>query len=168
MSDQTWGRKHLVRCGIDPDDLTEIQAAYEACRESHKEWLLGHGDMDYATFGTLVEAIKSACGWLDIPLDWPPAYLVVLPPEGLRDTLTRTPGYTPMPEFTGLLDTLNGYYGGPLSPMLRAPEHAGRAPEPGDRLPRRRNPRIGCEVYDSGTWIHGNPHDCPKSARGLR
>lgn len=35
-----------------------------------------------------------------------------------------------------------------------------------DVLPRGgRNPRIGCEQYDSGTWIHGLPHDCPRWVR---
>lgn len=35
-----------------------------------------------------------------------------------------------------------------------------------DVLPRGgRNPRIGCEQHDSGTWIHGAPHDCPTWAR---
>lgn len=35
-----------------------------------------------------------------------------------------------------------------------------------DVLPRGgRNPRIGCERYDSGTWVHGAPHDCPTWAR---
>jgi hypothetical protein len=36
-----------------------------------------------------------------------------------------------------------------------------------DRLPSHgRNTRIGCEQYDSGTWIHGRPHNCPRNARG--
>lgn len=35
-----------------------------------------------------------------------------------------------------------------------------------DRLPRSRNPFIGCRQLD-GTWIHGRPHDCPRSARGF-
>jgi hypothetical protein len=39
-------------------------------------------------------------------------------------------------------------------------------PDPADRLPRVRNPRIGCELLD-GTWIHGRPHSCPRSARGF-
>lgn len=38
-------------------------------------------------------------------------------------------------------------------------------PDPDDRLPRRRNPRIGCEEHASGTWIHGDPHDCPRWTR---
>lgn len=41
-------------------------------------------------------------------------------------------------------------------------------PDPADRLPRRRNPRIGCKEYPGGTWIHGRPHDCPRSVRGLK
>lgn len=38
-------------------------------------------------------------------------------------------------------------------------------PDPADRLPRHRNPRIGCEQLD-GTWVHGRPHDCPEWLRG--
>lgn len=47
-------------------------------------------------------------------------------------------------------------------PQLPAPPE----PHPDDRLPRVRNPRIGCEPVD-GTWIHGRPHSCPRSARGF-
>lgn len=49
-----------------------------------------------------------------------------------------------------------------------AAEAASSLPKPhaDDRLPRVRNPRIGCENVD-GTWIHGRPHDCPRSARGF-
>jgi hypothetical protein len=50
----------------------------------------------------------------------------------------------------------------PAAPAAQLPK-----PDPADRLPRVRNPRIGCEQMD-GTWIHGRPHDCPKSARGFR
>jgi hypothetical protein len=50
----------------------------------------------------------------------------------------------------------------PAAPVRTPPK-----PDPADRLPRGRNPRIGCEHVD-GTWIHGRPHDCPKSARGFR
>lgn len=50
---------------------------------------------------------------------------------------------------------------GPLPPAQPRPQP--RAPE--DELPRRRNPRIGCEHLD-GTWIHGHPHDCPRWVRG--
>lgn len=35
-----------------------------------------------------------------------------------------------------------------------------------DRLPRGRNPYIGCREV-GGTWIHGRPHSCPVSARGF-
>lgn len=35
-----------------------------------------------------------------------------------------------------------------------------------DVLPRGgRNPRIFCEQHESGTWIHGDPHNCPTWAR---
>jgi hypothetical protein len=38
--------------------------------------------------------------------------------------------------------------------------------DPADRLPRGgRNVYIGCRKID-GTYIHGDPHDCPKWARG--
>lgn len=55
----------------------------------------------------------------------------------------------------------------PLVPGIGAvmAEHGLRfavEPDPRDRLPRRRNPRIGCYEHANGTWIHGRPHDCPK------
>ncbi len=28
-----------------------------------------------------------------------------------------------------------------------------------------RNTRVGCQRYESGTWVHGAPHDCPRWAR---
>lgn len=28
------------------------------------------------------------------------------------------------------------------------------------------NTRIGCQRHDSGTWVHGDPHDCPRWVRG--
>ena len=51
--------------------------------------------------------------------------------------------------------------GTPLAVQAATPK-----PDPADRLPRLRNPRIGCEHLD-GTWVHGRPHDCPRSARGF-
>lgn len=49
-------------------------------------------------------------------------------------------------------------------PFTDAPRVPPRPVE--DVLPRGgRNLRIGCEQYDSGTWIHGWPHDCPRWAR---
>jgi hypothetical protein len=47
------------------------------------------------------------------------------------------------------------------------PEFAHIPPRPPeDVLPRGgRNPRIFCERHDSGTWIHGDPHNCPTWAR---
>jgi hypothetical protein len=49
----------------------------------------------------------------------------------------------------------------PAPPVLR-----GRVkPDPDDRLPRgRRNVYIGCHET-AGTWIHGEPHSCPRWAR---
>lgn len=61
-------------------------------------------------------------------------------------------------EYTGILDS--AAWDACAQPRLTPPR------EPLDALPRGgRNPRIGCERYDSGTWIHGWPHDCPRSAR---
>jgi hypothetical protein len=50
--------------------------------------------------------------------------------------------------------------------LWREPELVLAEPDLHDRLPRRRNPRIWCEEVD-GTWIHGSPHNCPRSARGF-
>ena len=54
-------------------------------------------------------------------------------------------------------------HAGEPAAAIRAPFT--RAVDPDDRLPRRRNPRIGCEQHASGTWIHGAPHTCPKWTR---
>ena len=54
-------------------------------------------------------------------------------------------------EITGILGPANEP---PATPVAAAE----------DRLPRRRNPRIGCEE-NHGTWIHGRPHSCPKWTR---
>jgi len=56
-------------------------------------------------------------------------------------------------------------YGAPGDPPVDSqPRVPLRAVE--DVLPRSgRNPRIFCEQYDSGTWIHGRPHDCPPWTR---
>ena len=32
--------------------------------------------------------------------------------------------------------------------------------------PHGRNTRTGCQRYESGTWVHGDPHDCPPYVRG--
>jgi hypothetical protein len=38
-----------------------------------------------------------------------------------------------------------------------------------DRLPRGgRSVFIGCQRHESGTWVHGRPHNCPLHARGQR
>lgn len=34
-----------------------------------------------------------------------------------------------------------------------------------DEIDRRRHPQVGCYEHDSGTWIHGRPHTCPKWTR---
>lgn len=38
-------------------------------------------------------------------------------------------------------------------------------PDPADTVPRRRNPHLWCEQHANGTWIHGDPHNCPVWAR---
>lgn len=58
--------------------------------------------------------------------------------------------------YTAVLDNLASSSREPFVP-LRPSE---------DTLPRGgRNPRIFCEQYESGTWIHGRPHNCPPWAR---
>jgi hypothetical protein len=68
--------------------------------------------------------------------------------------------------FEGLLETLRGTYSSGPWPETIPPRPRGAERDERDRLPTRgRNVRIGCEQYDSGTWIHGRPHDCPAWAR---
>jgi len=53
----------------------------------------------------------------------------------------------------------------PYRDAQRARRSEARRPEL-DRLPSHgRNTRIGCQQYDSATWIHGRPHNCPQWAR---
>lgn len=65
--------------------------------------------------------------------------------------------------------TLGGFADWPGRPRPDlVPEFAHNPPQrpAEDRLPRGgRNPRIFCERHDSGTWIHGDPHNCPTWAR---
>lgn len=70
----------------------------------------------------------------------------------------------PAPPFTGLLATLGGTLpGDPGFPTVRLPQ---RPAAPEDRLSSGgRNVYIGCHEIN-GTFIHGDPHDCPKWARG--
>lgn len=90
-SDHGWGRKFLVRCGIDPDDPADVRAGYESCRTSHGRWLAtGDGDMDGGTYYMLVDAIKDLYGWTDFPLDWP-APILVLMSEPFRNLIPRKP-----------------------------------------------------------------------------
>lgn len=96
------------------------------------------------------------------------------------DTLTRAVAHL-IQQRTGyqaMLDTEHGFLLGDTSgsyadwpgrprPDL-VPEYSYTPPprQPQDVLPRGgRNPRIGCEHHQSGTWIHGAPHDCPTWAR---
>lgn len=63
---------------------------------------------------------------------------------------------------------LHGLPPGPDRADLEGGAARGLTPprSPADVLPRSgRNPRIGCDQYESGTWIHGRPHDCPRWAR---
>lgn len=34
MDSEGWGRTFLARCGVNPDDETDVRATYENCRES--------------------------------------------------------------------------------------------------------------------------------------
>lgn len=79
--------------------------------------------------------------------------------EALQGEIDRYRSMLP-PVFREIFDELVGVHG-VVCPAVESKPRA----DPADRLPRRRNPRIGCERYESGTWIHGDPHDCPKGAR---
>lgn len=86
----TWGRKFLERCGIDPDDPSDVRAAYTSCREAHARWLApAEGDMDADTYWMLVDAIRDLYNWDRIPLDWPGPTLVLVP-HPFRNLLSRT------------------------------------------------------------------------------
>lgn len=89
MTDPGWGRAFLVRCDIDPDDLADIRAAYESCRDAHAQWMAsGEGEMDGETYYMLVDAIKDLMGWEYFPLDWPGPTLVMLA-QPLRNLIPR-------------------------------------------------------------------------------
>lgn len=36
---------------------------------------------------------------------------------------------------------------------------------PDEHIDRWRHPQVGCYEHESGTWIHGRPHTCPKWTR---
>ncbi len=91
---------------------------------------------------------------------------------GLRSAVANLAEHVLGGQITGLLTMFAtgeepAQYPGLLQdvlPSARTPSVPPRAPE--DTLPRSgRNPRIFCEQYDSGTWIHGRPHNCPAWAR---
>lgn len=92
-----WGRKFLLRCGVDPDDPTAVREGYESCRRDHALWLrTGEGDMDGGTYYCLVDAIKDLYGWTEPghwPLDWL-APILFLQDKPLRNLLQRTPPET--------------------------------------------------------------------------
>lgn len=71
------------------------------------------------------------------------------------------------PRFTGLLSALGDTQG--ANPW-RSAHPLPRVTLPVDEQDRLsshgRNARIGCRRFDSGTWWHGRPHDCPRWARG--
>lgn len=78
----------------------------------------------------------------------------------------EAPGRFEAPTYQGLLETLTGYYGGTPTPEAAPVRRSGPPRDGPDLLPKTgRNVRIGCERYESGTWIHGRPHDCPRWAR---
>ena len=89
MDSEGWGRTFLARCGINPDDESDVRATYEACREAHARWLAtGQGDIDADAYGMLVDAIKDLYGWQQFPPRWPAPTLVMMP-RPLRNILTR-------------------------------------------------------------------------------
>jgi hypothetical protein len=78
------GRKRLAALGIDPDsDLDEIQAFYE--RERARYLHLAENGLHFAPThaiqGMLVDALKSAHGWSDLPEGWPSARIEWPTPE---------------------------------------------------------------------------------------
>lgn len=92
MTGEGWGRTFLARCGINPDDESNVRASYESCREAHARWLAtGQGEIDAESYGMLVDAIRDLYGWQQFPLDWPAPTLVYMP-QPLRNHLTRTSG----------------------------------------------------------------------------
>ena len=90
----------------------------------------------------------------------------------LRSTIARVAEHGFGGQISGLLSMLGaeGSYSdwpGRQRPDL-VPEYSYTPPArpPEDSLPRGgRNPRIFCEQHESGTWIHGRPHNCPPWAR---
>ena len=92
VTSEGWGRKFLARCGINPDDETDVRATYEACREAHARYLAtGQGDIDAESYGLLVDAIKDLYGSPVFPLHWPAPTLVMMP-QPLRNLLPRASG----------------------------------------------------------------------------
>ena len=86
-----WGRKFLVRCGIDPDDPAEVRAGYESTREAYGRWLArGEGEIDGECYYMLVDAVKDLYRWDVFPWDWPAPTLVFMP-RPLRNLLRRIP-----------------------------------------------------------------------------
>ena len=85
-----WGRKFLVRCGVDPGDPADVRATYESCRADYVLWLAKRsGEIDDESYYTLVAAITDLYGWEQFPLDWPAPTLVMMA-RPLRNLLTRT------------------------------------------------------------------------------
>lgn len=93
---------------------------------------------------------------------------------GLRSAVAHLAEHVLGNQFDGLLKMFAGDASGSFSdwpgrprPDL-VPEYSYTPPPrpPEDSLPRGgRNPRIFCEQHESGTWIHGRPHNCPPWAR---
>jgi hypothetical protein len=125
-----------------------------------------------AAMGT-VDRILTAMGIARDPVRWKvtdPAG----PYDGIETTLRGVLAYDlPQPPWPRHDEASDAEYTNFIRRMLLGDTAAAKPVTPGpperdepDRLPlRRRNTRIGCEQYASGTWIHGRPHDCPRWVR---
>lgn len=91
-ADREWARKFLVRCGVDPDDLDDVRASFDAVRDGYIAWRTGKpSEIDEETYQSLVYAIRAALGWVRWPLDWPAPYLALMS-RPLRNLLPRVRG----------------------------------------------------------------------------
>lgn len=84
------------------------------------------------------------------------------PPPSYQAMLNTEHAFLP-----GIVGSFADWTGRPRPDLVPEPTHRPIPRRPTeDTLPRGgRNPRIFCERYDSGTWVHGHPHDCPTWAR---
>lgn len=94
-------------------------------------------------------------------------------PRGDRafEPQNRLPSHPNSPTPAGLTEEMFNRALGINEPRIEVPdtipsEWVAPLRDEADRLPRGRNPYIGCREVN-GTWIHGRPHSCPISARGF-